>query len=47
MFLEKVTIKKKIEPTIYYKIIASYRDKDGKTKHRLIQNLGVLYETDA
>lgn len=31
----------------YYKIVASYRDKDGKPKHRLIQNLGVLSEEDA
>jgi hypothetical protein len=31
----------------YYKIVASYRDKDGKPKHRLTQNLGVLSEEDA
>ena len=47
MFLKKVTIKQEGKTYNYYKIVASYRDKDGKPKHRLIQNLGVLSETDA
>lgn len=47
MFLKKVTIKKEGKTYNYYKIVASYRDNDGKPKHRLIQNLGVLSEEDA
>ncbi|GAB6153239.1 IS1634 family transposase [Desulfosporosinus burensis] len=47
MFLKKVTIKQEGKTYNYYKIVASYRDKDGKPKHRLIQNLGVLSEDDA
>jgi transposase len=47
MFLKKVTIKQEGRTYNYYKIVASYRDKDGKPKHRLIQNLGVLSEDDA
>ncbi|GAB6172976.1 IS1634 family transposase [Paradesulfitobacterium aromaticivorans] len=47
MFLKKVTIKQEGKTYNYYKIVASYRDKDGKPKHRLIQNLGVLSEADA
>ncbi|KJS89911.1 MAG: hypothetical protein JL57_04600, partial [Desulfosporosinus sp. BICA1-9] len=47
MFLKKVTINKEGKTYNYYKIVASYRDKDGKPKHRLIQNLGVLSEEDA
>jgi len=47
MFLKKVTIKNSGRTYNYYKIVASYRDKDGKPKHRLIQNLGVLSEEDA
>ena len=47
MFLKKVTLKKDNKTYNYYKIVASYRDKDGKPKHRLIQNLGVLSEEDA
>jgi transposase len=47
MFLKKVTIKQEGKIYNYYKIVASYRDKDGKPKHRLIQNLGVLSEADA
>jgi transposase len=47
MFLKKVTIKQAGKTYNYYKIVASYRDKDGKPKHRLIQNLGVLSEDDA
>jgi len=47
MFLKKVTLKKKNKIYDYYKIVASYRDKDGKPKHRLIQNLGTLTEEDA
>lgn len=47
MFLKKVTIKNGGRTYNYYKIVASYRDKDGKPKHRLIQNLGVLTEEDA
>lgn len=47
MFLKKVSIKKEGKTYNYYKIVASYRDKDGKPKHRLIQNLGVLSDEDA
>ena len=47
MFLKKVTIRQEGKTYNYYKIVASYRDKDGKPKHRLIQNLGVLSEADA
>ena len=47
MFLKTVTIKRDGKTYNYYKIVASYRDKDGKPKHRLIQNLGVLSEEDA
>jgi transposase len=47
MFLKKVTIKKDNKTYNYYKIVAAYRDKDGKPKHRLIQNLGVLSDEDA
>jgi len=47
MFLKKVTIKKESKTYNYYKIVASYRDKDGRPKHRLIQNLGVLSDEDA
>ena len=47
MFLKKVTIKQQDKIYNYYKIVASYRDKDGKPKHRLIQNLGVLSDDDA
>jgi transposase len=47
MFLKKVTIKQQDKTYNYYKIVASYRDKDGKPKHRLIQNLGVLSDDDA
>lgn len=47
MFLKKVTIKRADKTYNYYKIVASYRDKDGKPKHRLIQNLGVLSDEDA
>ncbi len=47
MFLKTVTIKRDGKTYNYYKIVASYRDKDGKPKHRLIQNLGVLSEDDA
>ena len=47
MFLKKVTIKQEGKTYNYFKIVASYRDKDGKPKHRLIQNLGVLSEDDA
>jgi len=47
MFLKKVTIKQQGKTYNYFKIVASYRDKDGKPKHRLIQNLGVLSEADA
>lgn len=47
MFLKKVSIKKEGKTYSYYKIVASYRDKDGKPKHRLIQNLGVLSDEDA
>ncbi|GAB6153250.1 IS1634 family transposase [Desulfosporosinus burensis] len=47
MFLKKVSIKQEGKTYNYYKIVASYRDKDGKPKHRLIQNLGVLSEVDA
>ena len=47
MFLKKVTIKTEGKTYNYYKIVASYRDKDGKPKHRLIQNLGVLSDEDA
>ena len=47
MFLKKVTIKRVDKTYNYYKIVASYRDKDGKPKHRLIQNLGVLSDEDA
>ncbi len=47
MFLKKVTLKKYNKTYNYYKIVASYRDKDGKPKHRMIQNLGVLSDEDA
>jgi len=47
MFLKKVTINKEGKTYNYYKIVASYRDKDGKPKHRLIQNLGILSKADA
>lgn len=47
MFLKRVTIKQEDRTYNYYKIVASYRDKDGKPKHRLIQNLGILSEDDA
>lgn len=47
MFLKKVSLKKEGKTYNYYKIVASYRDKDGKPKHRLIQNLGVLSDEDA
>ena len=47
MFLKKVTLKQGGRTYNYYKIVASYRDKDGKPKHRLIQNLGALSEEDA
>jgi transposase len=47
VFLKKVTLKKENKTYNYYKIVASYRDKDGKPKHRLIQNLGALSEEDA
>src|SRR5665647_958308 len=47
MFLKKVTLKTEGKTYNYYKIVASYRDKDGKPKHRLIQNLGVLSDEDA
>ncbi|MFZ5986515.1 MAG: IS1634 family transposase [Bacillota bacterium] len=47
MFLKKITIKQEDKTYNYYKIVASYRDKDGKPKHRLIQNLGVMSEDDA
>lgn len=47
MFLKKVTLKQKDKTYNYYKIVASYRDKDGKPKHRLIQNLGALSDEDA
>ena len=42
MFLKTVTIKRDRKTYNYYKIVASYRDEEGKPKHRLIQNLGVL-----
>ena len=35
MFLRKVTINQEDKIYNYYKIVASYRDKDGKPKHRL------------
>lgn len=47
MFLKKVTIRKSEKTYHYYKIVTSYRDKDGKPKHRVIQNLGALSEEDA
>jgi transposase len=47
MFLKKVTLKKSNKTYNYYKIVASYRDQDGKPKHRMIQNLGVLSDKDA
>ncbi|MBC7958452.1 MAG: IS1634 family transposase [Vallitaleaceae bacterium] len=47
MFLKKVTLKQRGKTYNYYKIVASYRDKDGKPKHRLIQNLGALSDEDA
>lgn len=47
MFLKKVTLKQQGKTYNYYKIVASYRDKDGKPKHRLIQNLGALSDEDA
>jgi len=47
MFLKKVTIKRDGKTYDYYKIVASYRDEDGKPKHRLIQNLGALSEEEA
>lgn len=47
MFLKKVTINQKCKTYNYFKIVASYRDPDGKPKHRLIQNLGALSEVDA
>lgn len=47
MFLKKVTIKQAGKTYNYYKIVASYRDKDGKPKHRLVHNLGVLSEQAA
>lgn len=47
MFLKKVTLKQKGKTYNYYKIVASYRDKEGKPKHRLIQNLGALSDEDA
>lgn len=47
MFLKTVTIKREGKTYNYYKIVASYRDKEGKPKHRLIQNLGVLSDEDA
>ncbi|HUX80482.1 MAG TPA: IS1634 family transposase [Alphaproteobacteria bacterium] len=47
MFIKKVTIKREGKTYDYYKIVASYRDKDGKPKHRIIQNLGVLSDEDA
>lgn len=47
MFLKKVSVKQQDKIYNYYKIVASYRDKDGKPKHRLVQNLGVLSDDDA
>jgi len=47
MFLKKVTINQEGKTYNYFKIVASYRDPDGKPKHRLIQNLGALSEVDA
>ncbi len=47
MFLKTVTIKREGKTYNYYKIVASYRDEEGKPKHRLIQNLGVLSDDDA
>ena len=47
MFLKKVTIKQEGKTYNYYKIVASYWDKDGKPKHCLIRNFGVLSEDDA
>lgn len=47
MFLKKVTIKNGDKTYNYYKIVASYRDNEGKTKHRLIQNLGALSDEEA
>ena len=47
MFLKKVTLKTEGKTYDYYKIVASYRDKDGNPKHRLIQNIGVLSNEDA
>lgn len=47
MFLKKVTIRRSGKTYNYYKIVTSYRDQDGKPKHRVIQNLGALSEEDA
>jgi transposase len=47
MFLKKVTIRRSGKTYHYYKIVTSYRDQDGKPKHRVIQNLGALSEEDA
>ncbi|MDC3426379.1 IS1634 family transposase [Aquibacillus sp. 3ASR75-11] len=47
MFLKKVTIRRSEKVYNYYKIVTSYRDKDGKPKHRVVQNLGALSDEDA
>ncbi|WP_171056084.1 AraC family transcriptional regulator [Paenibacillus sinopodophylli] len=44
MFLKKVPLKRKnsVYQHYYYKIVESYRDENGKPKHRLIANVGEL-----
>lgn len=44
MFLKKVPLKRKnsMQQHYYYKIVESYRDENGKPKHRLIANIGEL-----
>ncbi|MGO4543768.1 AraC family transcriptional regulator [Paenibacillus sp. 2TAB23] len=43
MFLKKVPLKRKnSKQHDYYKIVESYRDENGKPKHRLVANIGEL-----
>ncbi|THF84613.1 AraC family transcriptional regulator [Cohnella fermenti] len=47
MFLKKSVVTKNGKPYCYYKIVTSYKDENGRSKHRLVKHLGALDEAAA
>ncbi|MEK8132268.1 helix-turn-helix domain-containing protein [Paenibacillus filicis] len=47
MFLKKSTVRKNGKVYSYYKLVSSYKDSEGRSKHKLIKHLGILTDEEA